>query len=71
MFDEHIGRLIFFDTGVAHSPQPAAHAMHTCVAMAVKIMMEEGRNFVLLLWLGQRDWETSSAFTRGKVSGTR
>jgi len=44
--------------------------MHVYIAEAVRIMMLYGRgqsSFIPLLWTGLRDWETSSAWTRGKV----
>lgn len=45
--------------------------MHAYISEAVRIMMRYGtshRSFVPLLWAGLRDWQTSSAWTRGKVS---
>jgi hypothetical protein len=45
--------------------------MKAYVADAVRLMLMYGRSrasFVPLLWLGLRDWETSSAWARGKVS---
>lgn len=45
--------------------------VHAYVAEAVRIMMSYGSgrmSFVPLLWAGLRDWEASSAWTRGKVS---
>ncbi|ORY59030.1 hypothetical protein BCR35DRAFT_201549 [Leucosporidium creatinivorum] len=45
---------------------------HAYVAEAKRIMMSYGSSrtgFIPLLWAGHRDWETSSAWTRGKVSG--
>lgn len=47
-----------------------ASKMHAYITEAVRIMMMYGRSrssFLPFLWVGLRDWETSSAWTRGKV----
>ncbi|ORY37702.1 hypothetical protein BCR35DRAFT_336595 [Leucosporidium creatinivorum] len=44
--------------------------IHAYVVEAVRIMMTYGssrKSFIPLLWAGLRDWEISSAWTRGKV----
>ncbi|ORY59018.1 hypothetical protein BCR35DRAFT_335118 [Leucosporidium creatinivorum] len=50
---------------------PALDAeIHAYIAEAVRIMMRYGtsqRSFIPLLWAGLRDWETCSAWTRGKI----
>lgn len=48
-----------------------AARMHDYISEAVSWMLHGGRgrnNFRPLLWVGLRDWETSSAWTRGVVS---
>jgi len=45
--------------------------MRRYIEEAVRWMMRGGStrsNFIPLLWAGLRDWETSSAWTRGVVS---
>lgn len=75
LFNQGIGKLalgfsgeLFGETTFSSLP---AQRMYTYIAEAVRIMMAYGtsqRSFVLLLWVGLRDWETSSAWTRGKVT---
>lgn len=51
-------------------PFPAAE-MHNYISEAVRWMMNGGtarNNFKPLLWAGLRDWDSSSAWTRGVVS---
>ncbi|ORY59015.1 hypothetical protein BCR35DRAFT_335113 [Leucosporidium creatinivorum] len=50
--------------------QTVSREMHSYVTEAVRIMLRYGNShtsFIPLLWAGLRDWETSSAWTRGKV----
>lgn len=48
-----------------------AALMHSYILETLGLMMHGGtsrNNFIPILWAGVRDWETSSAWTRGVVS---
>lgn len=44
--------------------------MYTYISEMIRIMMSYGsshKSFIPLLWAGKGDWESSSAWTRGRV----